>query len=152
MFNPDMKLLCIILYYSIETIFDFDQELWFSGNFVRHICTLLERKLRVGSEFSANKDVGSDSYQPTWPKSEVLTGNGSVHTSEINAKIQEETQHETFTSGAVLDWLCSVCKVSFIILLMFGIKYGLNSLHWNREFAMWPLWPLITRAFPGFCS
>lgn len=69
-----------------------------AGNFVRHICTLLERKLRVGSEFSANKDVGSDSYQPTWPKSEVLTGNGSVHTSEINAKIQEETQHETFTS------------------------------------------------------
>lgn len=69
-----------------------------AGNFVRRICTLLERKLRVGSEFSANKDVGSDSYQPTWPKSEVLTGNGSVHTSEINAKIQEETQHETFTS------------------------------------------------------
>ena len=112
-----MKLLCIILYYSIETIFDFDQELWFSGDFVRHICKLLERKLRVGSEFSANKDVGSDSYQPTWPKSEVLTGNGSVHTSEINAKIQEETQHETFTSGAVLDWLCSVCKVSFFYII-----------------------------------
>lgn len=69
-----------------------------AGDFVLHICKLLERKLRVGSEFSANKDVGSDSYQPTWPKSEVLTGNGCVHTSEINAKIQEETQHETFTS------------------------------------------------------
>lgn len=46
--------------------------------------------------------MGSDSYQPTRSESEVLTGNGCAHTSENAEKIQEETQHESFTSGTVL--------------------------------------------------
>ena len=73
-----------------------------SGNFVRHICTLLEMKLRVGTEFSVNKDMGftCNSHQPTMSGSEVLTGNAPVP--ENAEKICEEKELESLTSGAVL--------------------------------------------------
>ena len=59
-------------------------------------------KLRVGSEFSVNKDMGftCNSHQPTMSGSEVLTGNALVP--ENAEKICEEKELECLTSGAVL--------------------------------------------------
>ena len=65
---------------------------------MRHICTLLERKLGVGSKLSVKKEQGSDNPQPT-RESEVLTENGHVHVPEDDAKISEEKECESFASG-----------------------------------------------------
>lgn len=59
-------------------------------------------KLRVGTEFSVNKDMGftCNPHQPTMSGSEVSTGNAPVP--ENAEKICEEKELESLTSGAVL--------------------------------------------------
>ena len=59
-------------------------------------------KLRVGTEFSVNKDMGftCNSHQPTMSGSEVLTGNALGP--ENAEKICGEKELESLTSGAVL--------------------------------------------------
>ena len=71
------------------------------GNFVRHICTLLERKLGIGSEMPDNKDILSthvdcDTDDPhAASKDELPTEN--VHADEVEST--GERADESFASG-----------------------------------------------------
>lgn len=86
------------MYYFLKTLFHLP------GNFVRHICTLLQRKLGFGSETPSNKDTcmsthldcDTDNPHPT-SQGEQLIENVHVHTND--GKGTGEKADESFASG-----------------------------------------------------
>lgn len=99
-----LKLVFVVLLKNSVQIEEFLKILFhLAGNFVRHICTLLERKLGFGSKMLNNKnnkdmsmhlDCDTDNPHPT-SQGELLTEN--VHVND--GKSTGEKEDESFASG-----------------------------------------------------